>query len=230
MAQLPEAAAPRKRTKTHLSGGQLLLLLNESAFSGLSWQKWMNVHRTDHHRNELEALKHDLLARYALLIHQTKTCPGAYMSLYHLTVLLLSELVDCHLLPYREDDTILNYPAKISFDGCKVFHRKNIGWLVGFPTITANSQSPVHQHTWALADLAEAELCHHSIWAEIGIDAAVQRLHSQPITLQHHTVTPDVILMADWKSLCYVFHIAQANTRLPCSYLWLVSHYKGLPN
>lgn len=213
MAQPPQAAAPHKRTKRHLSGDELLRLLNEYAFSGLSWHKWMNVHRADHHRNELEALKHELLATYALPIHPTLTCPGAYIPLYHLTVTLLQELIDCHLLSYREDDIMLNYPVKISFDGRKVLRHKNIGWLVGFPTITTNSQSPVHQHTWALADLPETELRHHPIWKEIQIDADIHRFHSQPIALTHHIVTLDPVVVGDWKSLCYMFLVSQANTR-----------------
>lgn len=125
MAQPPQAAAPHKRTKRHLSGDELLRLLNEYAFSGLSWHKWMNMHRADHHRNELEALKHELLATYALPIHPTLTCPGAYIPLYHLTVTLLQELIDRHLLPYREDDIMLNYPQEHRLAcGIPYYHHK----------------------------------------------------------------------------------------------------------
>ena len=215
MAQPPSAAAPQKRTRQRLSDEALIHLLCQYAFSDVSWEKWMELHPKDHHRNELTALKHDLLTRYGLNIRETLSVPGAYISLFHLTELLLAELVDHHLLPYRADETVLRFPIKISFDGRKILRHSNVGWLIGFPTVKHNSQSPAYQYTWALADLRETELRNHPIWEEIGLNASIERFHTEVIVLSNHKVTLDPYVVGDWKSLCYMFDVSQANTCQP---------------
>lgn len=204
----------RKRKLPHR--GDLMAKLADIVFSGLSWTKWRQSRGTDVHdlyRNELTALKTELLQRESLQIFRTASAEGAFVPFYPLVVRLLQYLLSADLLTLPGHHTFDTLYLKISLDGRKVLGHKNVGWTVSFPSIESGAQSPHHQHLFAIANMSEPDLRTSGIWGEMGLAADLLRLRTTPVIVGERALVLDAIVVADWKTLVYVMGFSVANTK-----------------